>query len=144
MPGSNPLHPMSKDHPLRLEISVSKALLSQALGISFDHDYYFDPFLRHQTDARCHQYVDQHLNRLDAFYTESNLGRKAHFSPNQVLTGGIQPNLILGQLLGAQFIPAKHGDADISPACWAGKSPGGLPPPETLLAHPIIRLFDSQ
>ncbi len=129
---------------MTLETSVSKPFLSQALGIFFDHDYYFDPFLRRQIDARCHSYVSEELKDLDALYTESNLGRKAHFNLNQVLVGGIQPNLILGMLLGAQFIPAKQGDADISPACWAGKAPEELPNPETLLEHPIIRLFDDQ
>jgi hypothetical protein len=61
-----------------------------------------------------------------------------------VLVGGIQPNLILGMLLGAQFIPAKHGDADITPACWAGKSPEDLPRPDTLVEQPLICLFDDQ
>jgi hypothetical protein len=134
----------SIDHCVRLETSVSKAFLAQALGIAFDHDYYFDPFLRHQIDTRCHLYVGQQLKDLDAFYTESNLGQKAHFDLNQVLVGGIQPNGILGMLLGAQFIPAKQGDADVSPACWTGKAPDDLPRPETLLDHPLIRLFDSQ
>jgi hypothetical protein len=133
---------MTKEYPLKLETSVSKAFLSQALGIAFNRDYYFDPFLRHETDARCHQYAAQELQDLDAFYTESNLGRKTHFQPNQLLVGGIQPNLILGMLLGAEFIPAEQGDADISPSCWAGK--GDVPRPETLLDHPIIRLFDEQ
>ena len=135
---------LSTEHRLTLETSVSKALLAQALKISFDHDYYFDPFLRRQIDTRCHQYAAELLKDFDAFYTESNLGRKAHFKPNQVLVGGIQPNLILGMLLGAQFIPAKQGDADISPACWAGKALEDLPRPETLLEHPLIRLFDEQ
>jgi len=143
-PNSAQPHGRSEKHRLTLETSVSKALLSQGLGIAFDRDYYFDPLLRHRIDARCHQYANEQLKDLDAFYTESNLGRKAHFNPNQVLVGGIQPNLIIGMLLGAQFIPAKQGDADISPTCWAGKSPEDLPRPETLLEHPIIRLLDSQ
>jgi hypothetical protein len=134
----------NNEHALTLETSVSKAFLAQALGISFDRDYYFDPFLRRQIDARCHHYAAEQLKDLDAFYTESNLGRKTCFTPNQVLVGGIQPNLILGLLLGAQFIPAKQGDADISPACWAGHAPQDLPHPQTLLEHPVIRLFDRQ
>jgi hypothetical protein len=138
-PGARPEEPR-----LTLEISVSKAFLSQALGISFDRGYYFDPFVRRQADVRCHEYVEQQLQDLDAFYTESNLGRKAFFEPNQVLVGGIQPNLILGMLLGAEFVPAKQGDADISPACWAGKSPEELPPVKALLEHPLIRLFEKQ
>jgi hypothetical protein len=144
MADSTPRRALSKTHRLTLETSISKAFMAQALGISFDHDYYFDPFLRHQIDTRCHRYAAEQLSDLDAFYTESNLGRKAHFDPNQVLVGGIQPNLILGMLLGAEFIPAKQADADISPACWAGKAPEHLPRPETLPDHPLLRLFDGQ
>jgi len=130
--------------PVTFAVSVSKALLGQALGISFNRDYYFDPFLRHKIDARCHAYVAEQLNDLGAFYTESNHGRKQYFSPNQVLVGGIQPNLILGLLLGAGFIPADHGDADITPACWSGKPVADLPAPPALLEHPVIREFDEQ
>ena len=95
-------------------------------------------------DARCHQYAEQALKDLDAFYTESNLGRKAWFNRNQVLVGGIQPNLVLGMLLGAEFVPAPSGDADISPACWAGRSIDQLPPPDSLPDHPLVRQFDEQ
>jgi hypothetical protein len=127
-----------------LEASVSKAFLAQALGVAFDRSYYFDAFLRRAIDARCHQYVAEHLSDLNVLYTESNLGRKAYFSPDQVLIGGIQPNLLLGLLLGAEFIPAERGDADISPACWADKPLEALPPPGTLLEHAVIRQFDDQ
>ena len=58
--------------------------------------------------------------------------------------GGIQPNLIVGMLLGAEFIPAPCGDADITPACWAGKPVEALPQPETLVEHPLIRVLDQQ
>jgi hypothetical protein len=129
---------------LALETSVSKAFMAEALGVSFDRAYYFDPWLRRDVDARCHRYADEALADLDAFFTESNLGRKAWFDGNQVLVGGIQPNLILGMLLGAEFIPSPCGDADISPACWAGRSIDDLPPPETLQGHPLIRQFDDQ
>lgn len=131
-------------HSITLETSVSKAFLSHALGISFGRAYYFDPFLRREIDARCHKYVEEHLGDFDAFYTESNLGRKSCFHPCQVLVGGIQPNLILGLLLGAEFIPAAAGDPDIAPACWAGKCLEDLPEPKRLLEHPLVRDFDDQ
>jgi hypothetical protein len=137
------MEPIQPKH-FELQASVSKAFLAQALGVRFDRAYYFDPFLRRDVDARCHQYVAEHLGDLDPFYTESNLGRKAYFSPNQVLVGGIQPNLLLGLLLGAEFIPSESGDADISPCCWAGQPLDGLPRPGTLLEHPVIREFDEQ
>lgn len=118
--------------------------MHQAIGVSFDRDYYFDPFKRREIDALCHAYTADRLSDLDAFHTESNLGRKSHFRPNQVLVGGIQPNLLIGMLLGAEFIPKPGGDADIAPACWADKPIAELPRPESLLEHLIVREFDDQ
>ncbi len=129
---------------LTLETSVSKAFLAEALGLTFDRDYYFDPGRRREVDAQCHRYVAEALADLDVFYTESNLGRKAYFHRDQLLIGGLQPNLILGMLLGAELIPAPRGDADISPACWADRPIEDLPSPDALLDHPLIRQFDEQ
>jgi hypothetical protein len=134
----------SQQEQFGVAVSVSKALLAQALGVAFDRAYYFDTRRRRETDARCHEYVDEHLSDLDAFYTESNLGRKTYFHSGQILIGGIQPNLILGMLLGAEFIPAACGDADISPNCWAGMPAADLPAEAALLAHPLIRQLDEQ
>ena len=136
--------PDSRKPFLTLETSVSKAFLAEALGVAFDRAYYFDAWLRREVDARCHEYVEGALKDLDVLYTESNLGRKAWFDRDQVLVGGIQPNLILGMLLGADFIPAPRGDADISPACWANRPIEDLPPLDTLPRHAIIRQFDDQ
>jgi hypothetical protein len=129
---------------LKVEVSVSKAFLAHTLKIAFDRAYYFDPERRRAIDACCHDYVCRHLAEIGAFYTESNLGRKEHFRRDQILVGGIQPNMILGMLLGAEFIPNADGDADISANCWAGKPLSDLPPAATLLAHPLIRDFDEQ
>ena len=45
-----------------METSVSKAFLAEALGVAFDRAYYFDPWLRREVDARCHQYVQGALD----------------------------------------------------------------------------------
>jgi len=60
------------------------------------------------------------------------------------LIGGIQPNMILGMLLGADFIPADDRDADITPNCLARCDPDDLPSPENLLDHGLVKLFDEQ
>lgn len=135
---------MTPQRQINIAVSVSKAFLAQALEVVFDRDYYFDPERRREIDVRCHAYVRAHLSDLGAFYTESNLGRNAFFSDEQILIGGIQPNMILGMLLGAEFIPAIGGDADISANCWAGKSVSELPSPADLPGHPLIREFDEQ
>ncbi len=143
--------------------TLSKAWMNRALGVAFDRDYYFDPARRHAIDCRCNEYAAETFPGMAVFYSESNLGRIDYWDKNQVLIGGIQPNMILGMLLGADFVPADDRDADITPCClkdvgWASAHadiPGAdkqeqhglkpiLPDPEALLNHDLIRLFDKQ
>jgi hypothetical protein len=132
--------------------TLSKAWMHQALGIAFDRGYYFDPARRHAIDCLCNEYaaevgakhVSPVLPGMSLFYSESNLGRMQYWDKGQSQIGGIQPNMILGMLVGADFLPADDRDADITPGCLAGISPDDLPSPETLLRHDLIRLFDDQ
>ncbi len=124
--------------------TLSKAWMHRALGVAFDRDYYFDPDKRHAVDCRCNEYAAETFPGTGLFYSESNLGRLAYWDRSQVLVGGIQPNMILGMLLGAEFVPAVDRDADITPACLAGRAPADLPAPETLADHDLIKLFDEQ
>jgi len=124
--------------------TLSKGWLAKALGVKFDRGYYFDPDKRHATDRRCNQYAAEQFPDMRLFYSESNLGQIDHWDQSQVQIAGIQPNLILGMLLGADFVPRDSFDADITPNCLAGKDLGDLPAPESLLEHDLIRLFDEQ
>ena len=118
--------------------------MARHLDVVFDRAYYFDPEKRHATDVRCNEYAARELSDLNIFYTESNLGQFEHFTHNQVLVGGIQPNMILGMLMGADFVPHPAMDADISMTPLKGKDPDSLPSPESLLDHKLITLFDEQ
>jgi len=143
--------------------TLSKAWMNRAIGVVFDRGYYFDPGKRHAIDCLCNQYAAKTFPDMAVFYSESNLGRINYWDKDQVLIGGIQPNMILGMLLGADFVPADNRDADITPCClkhvgWAlahADNPGTdkreqhglkpiLPAPEALLNHDLIRLFDEQ
>ena len=124
--------------------TLSKGWLAKALGVKFDRDYYFNPNRRHEIDCRCNQYAAEQFPDMRLFYSESNLGQIDHWDPNQVLIGGIQPNMILGMLLGAGFIPQDCGDADIAATCLAGKDVRDLPKPARLLDHKLVKLFDEQ
>ena len=124
---------------IRIAGSVSKSWLAQRLGVAFNRDYYFDTRTRHEVDTRCNAYEADKLSDLNVFYTESNLGRRQWHAPNQVLVGGIQPNMIVGMLLGADFRPAVDADADISERCLAGTDLDALPPPDDFLAHPLVQ-----
>jgi len=118
--------------------------MAEAIGVVFDRDYYLDPQSRYAVDCRCNDYAAEHFVGMRLFYSESNLGQIDRWDKDQILIGGIQPNMILGMLLGADFVPDARHDADITPQCLTGKDPADLPSGESLLDHPLIRLFDDQ
>ena len=124
--------------------SLSKGWMSRHLDVSFDRDYYFKPKVRHAVDTRYNNYAESELADLDIIYTESNLGQRKYMNANQVLVGGIQPNMILGMLIGADFIPHNSMDADISMTPLKDIDPDRLPTPDELINHELIALFDSQ
>ncbi len=124
--------------------TLSKAWLAGELGVRFVRGYYFDPSKRHEVDCACNEYAAHRFGGMRLFYSESNLGRMDYWDKSQVLIGGIQPNMILGMLLGADFVAQDDKDADITPHCLAGKDIDDLPVPESLLDHQLIRLFDEQ
>jgi hypothetical protein len=118
--------------------------MAKKLDVTFDRDYYFNPDKRRQVDQMCNAYAKEALSEFNVFYTESNLGQYRYYSGKQILVGGIQPNMILGMLIGAEFIPHDAMDADISMTPLAGRDRAELPEPESLLDHELIRLFDRQ
>jgi hypothetical protein len=124
--------------------SLSKAFMARQLGVSFDREYYFNPEKRHQVDQICNAYAKKSLSEFNVFFTESNLGQFRYYTDRQVLVGGIQPNMILGMLIGAEFIPHAAMDADISMTPLAGRDRDELPEPKSLLDHELVRLFDRQ
>jgi len=129
---------------IKISGTLSKAWMAETLGVEFDRDYYFKPEKRHAIDTKCNEYAAERFVGMRLFYSESNLGQIDYWDRNQVLIGGIQPNMILGMLLGAEFVPDASHDADITPRCLAGKAPSDLPSPQSLIEHPLIRLLDEQ
>ncbi|MHC4440721.1 MAG: hypothetical protein ACYS3S_25510, partial [Planctomycetota bacterium] len=116
----------------------------KALGVCFNRDYYFNPDKRYAIDCKCNEYAAAQFPGMRLFYSESNLGQIDHWDKNQIQIGGIQPNMILGMLLGADFVPRDSYDADITPGCLSGKDLNDLPAPESLLDHELVTLFDEQ
>jgi hypothetical protein len=124
--------------------TISKAWMAEALGVMFDREYYFNPDIRYIVDSLCNEYAEEHFGDMRLFYSESNLGQIDYWDDKQIQIGGIQPNMILGMLLGAEFIPQDDKDADITPGCLTGIDPDNLPRPENLPEHQLIHLFDEQ
>jgi hypothetical protein len=124
--------------------TLSKGWMAKALGVRFDRDYYFDPDRRYAIDCKCNEYAAAQFPGMRLFYSESNLGQIDYWDKSQIQIGGIQPNMILGMLLGADFIPNDSYDADITPGCLLGKNINDLPTPESLLDCELIKLFNEQ
>jgi hypothetical protein len=124
--------------------TLSKGRLAEKLGVTFGRDYYFDPKVRYAIDRRCNEYAAEQFPGMRLFYSESNLGQIDYWDSGLVQIGGIQPNLILGMLLGADLVPDDSRDADITSGCLSGKEPAELPTPANLLDDELIRLFDEQ
>jgi hypothetical protein len=129
---------------IKISGTISKAWMAKALGVMFDREYYFNPDIRYIVDSLCNEYAEEHFPDMRLFFSESNLGQIDYWNDKQIQIGGIQPNMIMGMLLGAEFIPQLDKDADITPGPLAGIAPGDLPKPESLLEHPLINLFDEQ
>jgi hypothetical protein len=124
--------------------TLSKGCMAKALGVRFDREYYFNPDRRYAIDCECNEYAAAQFPEMRLFYSESNLGQIDYWDKNQIQIGGIQPNMILGMLLGADFVPNDSYDADITPGCLSGKDLYDLPAPESLLDHELVKLFDEQ
>ncbi len=129
---------------IRIAGSVSKGWMARQIGPVFDRDYYFDPSRRHKVDRMCAEAAKRLLGDLNVFYTESNLGRREYFDENLIQIGGLQPNMLVGCLLGAELIPHSDADADISTTCLAGGDVTQLPTPESLVQHPLVCQLDEQ
>lgn len=124
--------------------TISKAWMAKTLGVKFDREYYLNPDIRYLVDSLCNEYASEHFGGMRLFYSESNLGQIDYWNDKQIQIGGIQPNMILGMLLCADFVPQDDKDADITPNPLADREPCDLPRPDSLLDHPLIILFDEQ
>ena len=85
---------------ISIQTSVSKGWLHNEGGFSFDEPYYLDPLYRWEQDRAIDRFLADRFPQHPFHNMESNLVQGAYFSPNQVLVGGIQPNLYRRRLFG--------------------------------------------
>lgn len=130
---------------IEIQASVSKGWLHDEAGYSFDEEYYFDPLFRWKQDREIDKYLDKRFPKYSIYNMESNLVQAEYFKSEQILVGGIQPNLILGAALGAEFIFFKDKDSDIvgKPIESITKI-DDLPSAESILENSFIKMLDSQ
>jgi len=126
--------------------SVSKGWLHREAGFDFDESYYLDPVYRQAQDRKIDTFLQARFPEYAIYNLESNLVQPAFWQPDYFYVGGIQPNLIVGACLGADFVYYPDQDMDLaneSPLSEL-KSIDDLPCSDEILAHPLIRRFDRQ
>lgn len=130
---------------IEIQASVSKGWLHDEAGYTFDKQYYFDPLYRWKQDREIDEYLKKRFPDYAIFNMESNLVQAEYFKSEQILVGGIQPNLILGASLGSEFNFFKDKDSDIIDKPLENITEvSELPAPSTLLESPFIKMLDSQ
>ena len=89
---------------IKVQASVSKGWLHKQGGFDFNQKYYTDPYYRMKQDQECHNYIREKFPDYPLYNMEDNLVQAEYVSPNTILVGAIQPNMIIAAALGAKFI----------------------------------------
>ncbi len=130
---------------MMIQGSTSKGWLHKEGGFNFTKEYYFDPFARKQQDERIEKFLQKIFPELSLHNLESKLVNIKYVTSDMIYVGAIQPNLIIGVLLGSDFIFPADGDADISTAPLSGITKiSDLPDVDILCGHPLIKKFEAQ
>lgn len=129
---------------IKIQGSASKGWLHQEAGFKFEERYYFDPMFRFEQDRAIDAYLDERFPGYAIYNMESNLGQIEHTLSDQIIVGGIQPNLIFGLAVGAKFFcePDKDSDITIRPLEDILHEPEKYPTVEAILASPIVKQLD--
>lgn len=130
---------------ISFQASISKGWLHEHGGFSFDENYYLNPIERKLQDNKINAFVREEFGEYPIYNMEANLMQASHTNENQVLVGGIQPNLLLSIALGADFVSYPDKDADVAGNPLSNiSSPEDLSIPDNILEHPFIRQLDAQ
>ena len=128
-----------------LQASVSKGWLNKNGGYKFESQYYLDPLFRHEQDKAINDFLKNRLPDYPIYNMEDNLMQAKFMASNQVIVGGLQPNLILGMILGSEPLFPEDKDSDI-----VGKplenitSADELPSTDSILNSDLIKKIDLQ
>jgi hypothetical protein len=130
---------------ISFQASVSKGWLHDKGGFVFDEKYYKDPLYRQIQDRRMNGFIRKEFPDYPLYNMEANLMQAGYTNENQVLIGGIQPNLILAVVLGSKFVIYPDKDSDVSGNPLQDIAAAEeLPGMDQVLAHPSIQEFDAQ
>lgn len=130
---------------IAFQASVSKGWLHDNGGFEFDEKYYKDPINRRLQDEKMNGFVSMEFPDYPLYNMEANLMQAGYTNENQVLVGGLQPNLILAVVLGSEFVIYPDRDSDISGNALKNITSGkDLPSMDQILDHPFIQELDAQ
>ncbi len=130
---------------ISFQASVSKGWLHKNGGFVFDERYYKDPLYRRLQDRKMNGFVNSKFPNYPLYNMEANLMQAAYTNENQVLVGGLQPNLILAKVLGSEFAFYDDKDSDVSGNPLKNISAGkDLPDIKQIPDHPFIKELDAQ
>lgn len=96
--------------------SVSFGWLHDEGGFAFDRSFFLDPQRRRDQEARMNRFVAERFTDEPIYNIEAHLVQIEGRQRPVALIGGIQPNLILGAVVGGQFVFEADKDPDITPA----------------------------
>ncbi len=99
---------------ISFQASVSKGWLHDKGDFEFDEKYYKDPLYRQLQDRNMNGFVSMEFPDYPLYNMEANLMQAGYTNENQVLVGGLQPNLILAVVLGSEFVIYPDRVSDIS------------------------------
>ena len=130
---------------ISIQASVSKGWLHKSGGFSFNERYYLNPLYRFETDKKIALFVESKFPSLPIYNMEDNLMQAEYISDKQILVGGLQPNLILGAILGSDLIFFEDRDSDIKGKPFENlDNADELPKISSLIASPVIQKLTKQ
>ena len=106
--------------------SVGIDVMARAGGFVFDREYYFDPEHRWEQDKQIARWVERRFAPYPVFNAEAMLVQPDHQPIGFRQVGGLQPNLILGAVAGAELVFFEDQDPDITPCPLKGLNADGL------------------
>lgn len=115
MQTNTPADPAEEKEPIIAEGTVAIGVMHSEGGFIFDRDYYFDPEHRWKQDQKIARWCEEQYAPHPIYNAEAHLVQLDHQPVAFRQIGGLQPNLILGAAVGADFIFYGHQDPDISP-----------------------------
>ncbi|MDR1746434.1 MAG: uroporphyrinogen decarboxylase family protein [Tannerella sp.] len=130
---------------IKVQASVSKGWLHREGGFDFSNQYYLDPYYRMKQDLECHKFIKKRFPDYPLYNMEDNLVQAEYVTPDMLLVGAIQPNMIIAAALGSEFVFQADKDSDVKGFPLKDITDASqLPPVEKVLELPFLKELGMQ